>query len=215
MAETETAEKTSEETKDEKNTTEETTEESTAKEETTEESGEQEGKEPDWKRESRKHENRAKQEKREREKLAAELAELKKGQQSEQEKAIEDAKTAGKAEAEESFREQRRKDQLEIHVTRLAAKTFADTEDALLHVERGIAAGDIDADDIFNDEGKVQTAALKSALEDLLERKPHLKAGGPTGQQPTGDADGGKGKTEEKDPDMNDLIRGRHGAPRR
>jgi hypothetical protein len=37
---------------------------------------------------------------------------------------------------------------------------------------------------------KVQTSALKTALDDILERKPHLKA---SPGRPAGDGDGGKG----------------------
>lgn len=127
----------------------------------------------------------------------AKLKERETADQSEQEKAIAKARDEAKAEAQSEGEQERRKDRLDVAVTRLAAKTFADTEDALLHVERAITAGDIAADDIFNDEGKVQTDALTTALNDLLERKPHLKT---TAGKAAGDADAGKGEGA-KDPE--------------
>ena len=155
------------------------------------------GDEPDWKRESRKHEARAKKAAKDLADAQAKLAERESENQSEQEKAIAKAREEAAAEVRTEADKERRKDRLEVAVTRLSARTFADTEDALLHVERAIAAGDIDADDIFNDEGKVQTDALTTALNELLERKPHLKA---APGQPAGDGDGGKG-TGTKDPE--------------
>lgn len=155
------------------------------------------GGEPDWKSESRKHERRMKAERKAREDAERKLKDRDAADQTEQEKAIAKAREEAKAEAFTEAQHERRKDRLEVAVTRLAAKTFADTEDALLHVERAISDGDIDADDIYTDEGKVQTDALTAALNELLERKPHLKA---DDGRPSGDADAGKG-TGPKDPE--------------
>lgn len=166
----------------------ETTDDTTTEVETTE---------VDWKAMARKHEREAKRLRKEREAQEAKLKEREEAEQTEHEKAIAKAREEAKTEALTEAQQERRKDRLEVAVTRISAKSFADPEDALLHVERAIAAGDIDADDIFNDEGKVQTDALKTALNELLERKPHLKA---APGQLAGDGDGGKGSGA-KDPE--------------
>lgn len=152
------------------------------------------GREPDWKSESRKHERRAKSTAKDLEKARAELEELRKGQQTESEKALEDAKREAREAALAEAEQERRNDRLEVAVARAAAKTFADVDDALLHIQRAITAGEVDQDDIFSDEGKVQTDALKTALDELLERKPHLKAD-PSNGRPSGSADAGRGKS--------------------
>lgn len=145
--------------------------------------------EPDWKRESRKHEARAKADKKRADALQTELDKIKNADKSDQEKAIDDAKAEVRAELDA----ERRHDRLEVAVTRLSARTFADTEDALIHLERAIKDGDVDQDDIFDTDGKVQTDAVKTALTELLERKPHLAAGDGT-PPPPGDSDAGKGR---------------------
>lgn len=155
--------------------------------------------EPDWKRESRKHEARAKAERKRREELERKLSEQSDAEKSEHEKAIEQARKEAADEARTEAEKERRRDRLEVQVARLAAKSFADVDDALLHVERRIASGDIDADTIFDEEGKVHTDALKEALDDLLEAKPHLKAEAGNGGRPSGSADAGKGKGGAKD----------------
>jgi len=173
--------------------------------------------EPDWKAESRKHEKRAKQERKDREALEARLRELEDAGKDEKEKAIEQARREGRDEALTEAQKERRADRLEVSVTRLAAKgvkvgdgddaetvRFADPEDALLIVEREIARGDLDEDEIFDREGKVQTDALTTALANLLERKPHLRAdaAGGGGPRPSGDADAGKGKGPKAEDDL-------------
>lgn len=151
----------------------------------------------EWKRYARAWQDRAqsdktavelKRERKQREELERKLKEREDGDKTEQEKAIDDAKAEVRAEVEA----ERRHDRLEVAVTRLAARTFADTEDALIHLERAIKAGDVDQDDIFDSDGRVQTDAVKTALTELLERKPHLAAG--DGTPPPGDSDAGKGR---------------------
>lgn len=110
---------------------------------------------------------------------------------SEQEKAIEKARKEAREEALTEAEKERRSDRLEVAVTRAAAKTFADTDDALLHIQRRITSGDIASDEIFDDEGKVKTDTLKSSLEQLLEDKPHL---GASDGRPSGSADAGRGR---------------------
>lgn len=174
-----------------------------------EDEGEGTGKsEPDWKRESRKHESRSKAEKKRADALQAELEELKKGKQTDQEKAIEDAKKEAREAALSEAEKERRADRLEVAVTRLAAKgvkvgtgddaktvKFADPEDALVFIERAVSKGDIDSDDIFDSEGKVQTDALTTALSDLLERKPNLAADSNGSGRAGGSSDAGKGSS--------------------
>ena len=71
---------------------------------------------------------------------------------------------------------------------------FADPEDAVVHVERAISRGDVDEDEIFDENHRVNTEALTEALVDILEAKPHLAA--EAGKKETtaeGGADQGKG----------------------
>lgn len=153
--------------------------------------------------------------KRESAKSQKEIAELKKQLQekedadkTEHEKAIEKAREEAKAEALTEAEKGRRDDRLEAAVTRVAASIgvkigegdeakvvkFADSDDALVNIQRRIANGDIDADELFDGDGKVQTDALQSELATLLEDKPHLQAASNGGsKRPDGDGDGGKG----------------------
>jgi hypothetical protein len=180
--------------------------------------------EPDWKREARKHERREKAERKAREEAERKLKEREDADKSDQEKAIDEAKKAARAEAETEFETSRRQDRLEVAVTRVAAKgvtikdgdgtktaRFADAEDALVHLERAISRGDVESDELFDNEGKVKSSELQSALADLLAEKPHLIAadnGGATSRKVEGDADAGKGKGADGDKeDMNALIR--------
>lgn len=175
---------------------------------------------PNWESESRKHERAAKRERKAREAAERKLREMADADKSEQEKAIEkareEARTAALAEADS----ERRSDRLEVAVTRLAAKgvevgeedaksvRFADAEDALVNVERLLATGDVDSEDIFDGEGKVQTEALGQALAGILQRKPHLAAGEGEKPKPKGDADAGKGSSGGKS--IDDLTAEEH-----
>lgn len=160
-----------------------------------------------WKKHSRKHERDFKKTAKENEDLRAEIEQLRSGQQTDQEKALEQARKEAREQALTEAQQERRNDRLEVAVARHAAHSFADLDDALLHVQRGITAGDIDADDIFDEQGQVQTEALKSALDEILERKPHLKAD-PNGSRPTGTADAGRGTPATVAPDEahNDVL---------
>ncbi|MGZ6587875.1 MAG: hypothetical protein ACXVHX_26695 [Solirubrobacteraceae bacterium] len=155
----------------------------------------------DWKAMARKHEGRAKKSQKELEELKTRLQEIEDSNKSEGEKALAKAREEARAEAKAEAEAERRDDRLELATTRLAAKgvevddktvKFADPEDAHVFIERAIARGDLDADDIFDSEGKVQTDALSGALADLLKRKPNLAADGTPA--PAGDSDAGKGK---------------------
>lgn len=140
--------------------------------------------ETDWKAYARKHERLSKKASKQVEDLQAELAKAKEATQSEQEKALEQARKEAAEEARSELTAELRKERLQSAVARTAAGKFADVEDAIKLL-------DLD-DDIFDEDGKVDTDNLKSALDDLLERKPHLAAS-PLGKKPAGDADSGKG----------------------
>ena len=118
---------------------------------------------------------------------AAEAADL-----SDQERAIAEARDAARTEVLTEVERERRHDRLEAQVSRLAAKSFADVDDALLHIEWRLTDGVISTEDIFDSDGKVIGDALTGALKTLLEEKPHLAATA-NGGRPAGDADAGKG----------------------
>lgn len=198
MADEETTETTSEE----ETTT--STEEETASTETT--------KGEDWKAHSRKHEREAKAARKRAEELEAKLKEREEADQSEHEKALAKAREEARAEALTESQKERRHDRLESKSAVIASKgitvkdgdetktlKFADPDDALIYLERAIKDGDVDEDDIFDSEGKVQTDALSNALKDILERKPHLQATNGTTAVVSGSADGGKGGGAGKD----------------
>lgn len=163
------------------------------------------GTEPDWKREARKHERRSKQAARERDELKRQLAERTDADKDERQRAIDAARDEGRRTALSESEKDRRADRLENAVLRTAAKgikvgrgddartvKFDDPEDALVFIERMLAKGELDEDEIFDDKGKVRADALTDALTDLLRNKPRLAAGR-TEREALGDADGGKG----------------------
>ncbi len=165
--------------------------------------------EDDWKTKSRKNETRAKRAERELKEEREKREEREETDKSEHEKALEKAKKEGRAEVETKAAQERKADRLEVSVTRLAGKKlkvgegddaeevrFADPEDALMHVERAISRDEIDAEDIFDKDGKVDPAALQKELVELLERKPHLRENSGSEKAPEpkkGDPDTRKG----------------------
>ena len=155
--------------------------------------------EPDWKAESRKHETRSKESFAEATKLRAELEELKSASQSEQEKAIDKARKEAAKEATAEVTSGFQKRVLNAEIKAQAAGRFADPDDAVRLL-------DLDDTEVFDAEGEVQTATLQKALDDLLERKPHLAA--ERQPQVPGDVDAGKGQGPTGG-DMNDLMRQR------
>lgn len=140
--------------------------------------------ETDWKAYARKHERLSKKSSKQVEDLQAELAKAKEATQTDQEKALEQARKEAAEEARNELTVELRKERLQSAVARTAAGKFADVDDAIKLL-------DLD-DDIFDEDGKVNADNLKSALDDLLDRKPHLAAS-PLGKKPAGDADAGKG----------------------
>lgn len=200
---------------------EETEEEDDAEKEEKEEKTEDEEKpsgEPDWKRMARKHEREAKRARKERDDLDKKLKERADADQTEQEKALEEARKSTREELEGKHQQERRQDRLEVATTKLAARglkigkgddaktvRFADPDDALVHLERDIRNGDLDADDIFDDNGRVKTDALADALTDLLDRKPHLAAEGK--KKVDGSADARKGSAAKEDSTVEDHLK--------
>jgi hypothetical protein len=159
--------------------------------------------------ESRKWERRSKANLKEIETLKAQLKERETQDQSEHERAVAKAREEGESKARTEAEKERRADRLETAAIRLASKglkigagddaatvRFADPDDAFVHLERMVRRGDLDDTDMFDADGRVQTAALTAALAELLADKPHLRAGG-DGNGATarvqGSADGGKG----------------------
>lgn len=182
----------------------------------------------DWQVKARKHERALKRERKAREAAEAKLQERETADLSEQEQAIERAKQEARDEAKAEGEKERRGDRLENASMRLAAKgfeigegddaqtvRFADPDDALIYVERAIRSGDVDEDDIFDSEGKVQQDALKDALADILASKPHLRADGKDNGKPKGSADtrkGDKASTDLESMTPEDHARRKYGA---
>lgn len=131
-----------------------------------------------WREFSRRNEKAARAATRERDQLKAELDQLRAGQMSEQEKALEaarqEAADAARAEVESSYRTR-----LDAADVKAAAAKFADPADAVLF---------LNLDDLPRDAtGALEPKALAEALDEILTSKPHLAAGKPS----QGSADGG------------------------
>lgn len=151
--------------------------------------------------------------------LEKQLKEREDADKSEQEKAVEKAREEGKAEALTASQKERRNDRLEVAVTRQATRgvtvgdgddertfKFADPEDVLDRLERKIAKGDIDADEIFDDEHRVRDEALTEALVEIAQERPRWEAGSDNGSdRPSGDAGARKGKSGGKSEDERSI----------
>jgi|SRR5688572_14275327 len=185
------------------------------------------GSEPDWKKMARKHEREAKAARKREADLQAQLRQREDANKTEQQKAIDKAREEGETAAATRYEEARRADRLEIAVTRHASKgitlgegdkaqtvKFADPDDALLHLERAIARKDVDPDDIFDSEGKVKKDGLSTALAEILEEKPHLRAGADRKddqkKMPAGDAGAGKGTGAGGQKDLEEMSEEDH-----
>lgn len=148
----------------------------------------------DWKQMARKHERSAKTAAKERADFEKRLKEYEDRDKTDQDRAVEAARDEGAAAVRAEMDQERRADRLENSVLKIAGRglkigdgdkaetvRFADPEDAIVHLERMIAKGDIAGDEIFNEQGRVQDDALSTALGELLTAKPHLRA--PTGNE--------------------------------
>lgn len=177
-------------------------------------------------RRHRRTEKRAKAEKQRADELAAKLKKIEDADKSEHEKALEEARKTARDEALSEAQKERRSERLESAIVRLSkgieigtgddAKTVQFDDDLVqMAVERAIAKGDLDEDDLFDDQGRVDRDALAAEVTDLLGRKPSLIAGdglnGGNGSNGNGrrggNADLGKGKGVEKQQTVADLIK--------
>lgn len=136
----------------------------------------------DWKAEARKHERRSKQAQKRIEEIEAKLAKIDDANKTEQEKALDAARKEAAEETRTELQNEVRAERLSAAIARQAADKFADIDDAIRLL-------DTDNADLFNDEGQLQNEALTDALNDLLERKPHLGKK----DAPIGESDAGKG----------------------
>lgn len=180
------------------------------------ESGEQQqpqAKEENWRQRSRSWERKAKEAEKQRAEYEKRLKDREEQDKSEFEKAVEAARQEGEKTARDASEKERRADRLETAAVRLASKgfkvtdedgkevtvTFADPDDAHIHIERMLRRGDLDESELFDDSGRVRNEALTEALTELIQNRPHLAANGhaPGGGRPrgkvAGSADGGKG----------------------
>lgn len=148
----------------------------------------------DWQAKARKHERDLKRERKAREDLEAKLAEADNASKSEHEKALEQARKEARAEAKAETTSEFREHILTAEIRVQAAGKFADPGDA-------VALLDLNQAEVFNNDGEIQTADLTQALDDLLERKPHLAAGPANPGRPLGSVDAGKGSAAADTPE--------------
>lgn len=134
---------------------------------------------------------------REAEKLAKEqaerLAKIEEANKTDQERAIDKARKEAAEEVRSEADKELRTERLNSAIARHAAKDFADVDDAIRL---------LDADDVFDDDGRVDSEKLGKALTGLLEAKPHLKA---VPNRPLGGSDAGKG-SDPTEPDLESLT---------
>lgn len=117
---------------------------------------------------------------------AAEFDKLREASQSDLEKAV----AAARKETEDAIRGEVRRERVLDRVEVLAAKDFADPEDARLRLEKR-------ADDFVGKDGAVDAEAISAALTALLKDKPHLAA---KSSRPSGDVGQGPRGTATVDP---------------
>lgn len=144
--------------------------------------------EQEWKKLSRRHERESKAAKRRADELEKQLRSYQDRDKTDHEKAVEEALAKGREEASGQYETERRRDRLELAVTRIAAAKgvkvgqgedakvvkFADAEIVQVWIERQLADGTLSADELFDDKGKVNQGALTDALVDLADDKPYL-----------------------------------------
>jgi hypothetical protein len=136
-----------------------------------------------WKALARKHEGTAKANA----EAARRLSDLEEASKSETEKAV----AAARREAEESVRAEVRRERVLDRIEVLAAKDFADAEDARLRLGTR-------ADEFVGKDGEVDSDAVRAALAQLLKDKPHLAVRGDG--RPKGDVDQGARTSAPVDP---------------
>ena len=121
-----------------------------------------------------------------------ELTKLREANSSDSEKAIAKARQEGEQAALGRLQGERVLDRIEV----LAAKTFADPEDARLRLQASVA-------DLVKADGSPDPDAIGSALTALLKSRPHLAA---TPSRTAGDMDQGGRGDKSTGVDMNQLL---------
>lgn len=149
-------------------------------------------------RHSRRHERTAKERGKRIEELEAMLKEREDADKTEAERELEQAREEARQSALAEVQAERQQERLETAVTKLAAKSFNDVEDALKFL-------DVDPADIFDEDGKVQTTVLQEALDELLERKPYLAAKADDGNWSRFKGPSGAGQGQGRGKDLADL----------
>lgn len=146
----------------------------------------------DWKAAARKWEREAKA-------LRQRVSDQEKAQMTEHERAIREAEEKAEARVREEYEARMRTAEIAATVVRLAsAANYADPSDALT-----MLAQDLDTEGLVDSFGKVDEAKIKTALGDLLKRKPYLAG---RVLVPNGDT-GAKGTPPGGSPDLNSLLR--------
>ncbi|MFD7465163.1 hypothetical protein [Streptomyces tendae] len=138
---------------------------------------------------------KAKQARDARDAALAKVQEFERAKLSDQERIAADLSDAQKQAA--TFRQRA----VRSEVRALAAASFADPDDA---------AGALDLDDFINDAGDIDELAIRSALDSLLERKPHwAKSQPPEGpRRPAPDRTQASGANKQRTPDPADEFAG-------
>lgn len=138
---------------------------------------------------------KAKQARDARDAALAKVQEFERAKLSDQERIAADLSDAQKQAA--AFRQRA----VRSEVRALAAASFADPDDA---------AGALDLDDFINDAGDIDEQAIRSALDSLLERKPHwAKPQPPEGpRRPAPDRTQASGANKQRTPDPADEFAG-------
>lgn len=133
------------------------------------------------------------------EKAERELAELRRSQMSESEKAVAEAKAAGRQEA-----------MAEVSGRLLAAEVRAAAAGKLADPADAVRLLDFDALDLVNDDGTVKPKEVESAIDDLIKAKPYLApssaAPSPT-RPPQGARDGGQGGDQKPDDFLRSVVK--------
>lgn len=147
-----------------------------------------------WKDRARAAEKEAKRAKA----LEAELDEIKKAGQTEQEKVLEQAREEAAAAARKELEGELHAERKRTAILSAASGRVRDPEDAVM-----VLIDKIELDD----DGKPDPKAVKSAIDDLLESKPHWKAD----DRRNGDGDqGGRGGSGSKPTNLEEAVNQRY-----
>lgn len=159
----------------------------------------------DWQDHARTWEKRAKADAKRAADLEAELTKLRDEGASESEKALAKARKEAADEASKTERERWAGRIIRAEVKAAAAGTFGDGDDVVRFANPAAALRFLDLDEFeVNDDGEVDSNAVKKALTDLLKREPYLAV---KPEQKFGDADQGVRDTKAEVKPGNDRLR--------